>query len=293
MPAASSFHRWLSAPRVHHAQVIASREDFGLPGVDFQLGMNNGCNIDQVLIKGHYIGIQLNDELLDVETRQGGDWVKVRNPSRSIWIQPDGVPFSLRHHGRSRWAGIILPTGVLNAICGQAMTLQPRYGVEDQLLCDLFSSIIHQMTDRRLSVSSSLTLSEALMRSLILALGNGHALPLPTRGGISAHQRRLLDEWLDENLEESISVDQMAALLGLSTAHFAREFKRSTGTTPWDHVTNLRVERACQLLAGGECISVVVGRCGFSDHAHLSRTLKARRGVTPSQIRQRIRHVVC
>lgn len=285
----SSFNRWISAPRVNRAEVIASRENFGLRGVDFQLGMNTGCDLDHVKIKGHYVGIQLNDEALDVTIRRGVDWIVVKNPPRSIWIHPEGQPFSLRHSANSRWAGIIIPRRVLDETCRQELELEQRCGVDDPLIGDLFLAIIHQMTSRELDVAANMALSEALVRALLHALGSGHGYALPSQGGISRTQLRRLDQWLEGNLGSSFSVDQMAALLGLSTAHFSREFKRSTSFTPWDYVTNLRLDRACKLLSDGIPISAAAGHCGFSDHSHLSRVLKARRGLSPSDVRRQAR----
>ena len=77
----------------------------------------------------------------------------------------------------------------------------------------------------------------------------------------------------------------MAERVGLSAAHFSREFKRSTGNTPWEHVVQLRLEGARQLLESGESASEAALRFGFSDQSHLSRLFKLKYGVTPSSFK--------
>ncbi len=79
----------------------------------------------------------------------------------------------------------------------------------------------------------------------------------------------------------SLTVGELAAVIGLSPAHFAREFKRATRETPHTFVLRRRLERARQLLIEGCPISEAAQRCGFSDQPHLTRAFKERYGLSP------------
>jgi AraC family transcriptional regulator len=92
---------------------------------------------------------------------------------------------------------------------------------------------------------------------------------------------RALTSWVEENLGMPLTIDAMAARVGLSSAHFSREFKRSVGVTPWGYVVQHRLDCARQLMSGGESIGVTAKKCGFSDPSHMSRLFRQRFGVSP------------
>jgi AraC-like DNA-binding protein len=74
--------------------------------------------------------------------------------------------------------------------------------------------------------------------------------PAPqAHGGLSAGTMRRVREYVEMHLGESINLDMLAAVAGLSVHHFAREFKQSAGVTPHNYLTQKRVERAQEMLA--------------------------------------------
>jgi AraC family transcriptional regulator len=79
----------------------------------------------------------------------------------------------------------------------------------------------------------------------------------------------------------------MAAAARLSPYHFARQFKAATGLPPHQYVIARRVERARQLLQGGDDFSLaeVAAHVGFSDQSQFTHHFKRLVGVTPGQFR--------
>jgi len=61
-------------------------------------------------------------------------------------------------------------------------------------------------------------------------------------------QERTVRDFVEENLHERISLDDLAAVVRLSRCRFARRFRRSTGTSPHEFVVDRRVLRAKTLL---------------------------------------------
>jgi AraC family transcriptional regulator len=113
----------------------------------------------------------------------------------------------------------------------------------------------------------------------------------PERGRDGALPRgrlRAVVDYIEEHLEASPSLGQMAAVARLSAYHFARQFKRATGLPPHRYVIARRVERARQLLQAGTDLSLAeVAACaGFSDQSHFSHHFKRLVGVTPGQFRK-------
>lgn len=88
--------------------------------------------------------------------------------------------------------------------------------------------------------------------------------------------------------DASGGVAAAAASCGCSRQTYIRRFKAHFGITPWQHVLQQRIERACVLLADPELPVVAVGTAvGFPDPGHFARVFKRLRGCTPGQWRQR------
>jgi len=99
---------------------------------------------------------------------------------------------------------------------------------------------------------------------------------------------RVVDK-IEASLADAITVDELATVVGVSPAHFAREFKRCTREAPHAFVLRRRLERAQRLLADGRCIAEAAVECGFTDQAHLTRAFKKRYGVTPGAFVRQVR----
>ncbi|QID16406.1 helix-turn-helix transcriptional regulator [Nitrogeniibacter mangrovi] len=105
---------------------------------------------------------------------------------------------------------------------------------------------------------------------------------------LSRQQRRRIDEYLETHLHDTVTIEQLAQLVGLGVWTFTKHFRATTGCAPYEYVTTLRVERASRLLTtGNRAIKEIAAACGFSDQAHLTRVLRARLGTTPARLRQR------
>ena len=110
------------------------------------------------------------------------------------------------------------------------------------------------------------------------------------RGGLPPRALRRVREYIEAHLEETISIDALAGIVGLSTYHFARAFKQSEGVTPHHYLLQCRVRRAQELLARtDQPLSEIALASGFSDQSHCARRFRERVGITPSSYRWSMR----
>lgn len=99
---------------------------------------------------------------------------------------------------------------------------------------------------------------------------------------LSNTQFKQVESLIEERLQEDISLDDMASAAGLSASHFNRQFKHTTGHTPYQYVIQRRVERAKWMLMDGRYSVAETARwVGFTDQSHLARHFKSVFGVTP------------
>jgi AraC-like DNA-binding protein len=87
--------------------------------------------------------------------------------------------------------------------------------------------------------------------------------------------------YLSERWDQPVTLAELGAASGLSRFELVRRFREQNGVTPHAFQSNLRVDRARRLLAGGVAPAAVAAACGFADQPHLTRVFKRAVGVTP------------
>ncbi|MDL2355311.1 MAG: helix-turn-helix domain-containing protein [Pseudomonadota bacterium] len=93
---------------------------------------------------------------------------------------------------------------------------------------------------------------------------------------------------MEANIEEPLSTDDIAGLVGLSRRQLERLFKQYLGSLPSRYYLELRLQRARQLLLDTNNSIVQVGlMCGFSSGSHFSTAFGTVFGNTPREERQR------
>lgn len=112
----------------------------------------------------------------------------------------------------------------------------------------------------------------------------------PQRGGLAAWQLRQVKIHIEENLADRLHVETLASLARLSTSHFCRAFKNSTGETAHTYIMRRRLERAQALMLGtAESLCQIAAACGLADQAHLTRLFRRYTGQTPFNWRRTFR----
>src|SRR5580765_5519902 len=132
---------------------------------------------------------------------------------------------------------------------------------------------------------------DSVEQAMAVALVNGHAVrhrPVQIyRGGLGSARLRRIKELVHAKLEFDLSLDEMAQAVGLSTAHFARMFRKSTGETPHQFVLRQRLERAKAMLRAPDArVLDVAVACGFKTQQHFAQVFRDVCGVSPTRYRQ-------
>jgi AraC family transcriptional regulator len=132
---------------------------------------------------------------------------------------------------------------------------------------------------------------DSVEQAMAVTLVEGHAVrhrPVQIyRGGLGSARLRRIKELVHAKMGDDLSLDEMAQSIGLSTAHFARMFRKSTGETPHQFVLRQRVERAKAMLRVPDArILDVAVACGFKTQQHFAQVFRDVWGVSPTEYRQ-------
>jgi AraC family transcriptional regulator len=263
-------------------RLFASSEPFGWEGLRLEAGFRRGWQVDEIMVNGHHLTMNLAADDLCFETRGDSDWVTVRLAPLEFWINPEGRPFSVRKMADSRYASCTIDGRYLDSLAGCHFELDAGIGIADPVLARLVQALIAIIEDK---AHYSQALAAEVIRAFVNAVAARHGHPaeeLKAKGGIAPNQMKSLLVWLQDHIHGPLTVGLMATQVGLSAAHFSREFKRSTGLTPWDYVVRIRLDGAREALMNGGCSATVASQFGFSDQSHMARLFKLRFGVSPS-----------
>lgn len=111
-----------------------------------------------------------------------------------------------------------------------------------------------------------------------------------SKGGLAPWAERRCLELLRARFAEDISLDELAAEVRLSPFHFARMFKQSVGVPPRVYLTQLRMERACELLEMTDLpVTEIAHEVGYSSNQVLARIFVKHRHMSPSDYRRAVR----
>ncbi len=116
----------------------------------------------------------------------------------------------------------------------------------------------------------------------------GTELAVPS-GGLAPWAVRRCIEMMHAQLAEDISLDDLATEARLSSFHFARMFKQSVGVPPRVYLTQLRMQKACELLERTSLsIMEIALEVGYSSSQVLARVFLSHQKMTPSDYRRAI-----
>src|ERR1700694_1317246 len=202
-----------------------------------------------------------------------------------------------RHQGE--WVGLMnvphLQLGISDAALMAAsdepngeVELRPHRKFADSRLGALAMAVHAEMVA---GFPSGRLVLDCIEHAMALALVSGQAVrqrPGPrSRGGLGPARLRSIRELVQARLEGDLSLDEMARSVGLSTAHFARVFRKSTGETPHQFVLRQKLERAKAMLRAPDArVLDVAVACGFKTQQHFAQVFRDVCGISPTGYRQ-------
>ena len=90
------------------------------------------------------------------------------------------------------------------------------------------------------------------------------------------------------DLKKPFSLQEIASECGYNKNHVIRIFKKETGKTPHAYITDIRINKAKQLLLGSDAsLSQISNECGFGDYINLYKAFVKSEGFPPLEWKKR------
>ena len=239
-----------------------------------------------------------HDQAFAMMLRPGSiEWGSKRCALEKFAYKPGDLALCDRHVGE--WVGLMsvshLQLGISDAAlmaCSDGaygeVELRASRKFADPRLSAMVAAVHAEMVAGFPSVRLFL---DSVEQAIAVTLVNGHAArhrPVQVyRGGLGSARLRRIRELVDAKMEDDLSLDEMAQSVGLSTAHFARMFRKSTGATPHQFVLRQRLERAKAMLRAPDArVLDVAVACGFKTQQHFAQAFRDLWGLSPTEYRQ-------
>ncbi len=143
-----------------------------------------------------------------------------------------------------------------------------------------FQSVLNGFTKSRDSFEN-----EILLHEFLYSLFNfsGAIKPVIPPVGYENEAVNLARDYLSQDLDSGLSLDNLARKVGISRFHFIRLFKKHMGVSPHQFRIQRRIQASKSLIRKGLPLSEVALETGFSDQSHFTNKFRQYTGATPSQ----------
>jgi AraC-like DNA-binding protein len=160
----------------------------------------------------------------------------------------------------------------------------------DQKLAGVFAEFVAELTGEK---PGQEIVMHALVEQLLVHLLRNYAQPRRSeelelsRVGLVDRRIRRSVELMHTQLDQELTLKALAAASYLSPFHFARLFKKLTGSTPHNYLAGIRAARAQLLLAETELSVTEIGaRVGYLSASHFTKAFRLATGTTPREFRK-------
>jgi len=234
--------------------------------------------------------------------RAGAGFCQEATPNTgAIWLSPAGVgkeivitaPIPQTMH-------LYLPVALFDRLkddfnlpVAPAHSIRHAVGIGDDVIDQVGRSILCELTAEtaagRMYVETASLMLAARLIHKYCDFGSSTVCALDAHPLDHVRLRRVLD-YISTNVDDDITLADLARVGGQSPFHFARKFTLAMGVSPKRYVSRMRLDRAMAELAAGRLpLAQIAHNASFSSQASFTRAFRRATGMTPREYRRRRR----
>ena len=224
-------------------------------------------------------------------TMGGRDAGSNKDEAANCWFFPEGIDAEGELNGQSAndCVGVFVNPSFVPAVVKPALA-QPIIGFSNDELGHAFQQLTGELTAPEEPLP--LFTEGWAMQALAYVARATPRLQRRRSCGLAPWQLHRAKETMRSDPSENLPIAAIAKACKLSSSHFTRAFKVSTGVPPHRWLVEMRVESARELLAKSIVpLAEIAYTCGFTDQSHMSRVFGRVVGMSPGARRRK--HIVC
>lgn len=215
---------------------------------------------------------------------------QVQNTAGSVLLLPRGMHGSVsvrRSRPEIQWILELTPDAAKESLEGKEFDPAPQLNLKDPQVRRLVEVL---QAEVETGCPGGSLFGEMIGGALVIYLAQRFSSNMPAigqlRGGLPRLRLNRVLEYIHANLGRELHLEELARTAGLSPFHFAKLFRQSTGSSPYQYVLQQRLEQARELLRNPEIsLSEISLRTGFADQSHFTNVFRRFAGITPARFR--------
>lgn len=218
-------------------------------------------------------------------------------PAGGIHLVPGGMSFGFRLFEKLDTLHVYVRRAVIEEVAAEMVVGDPtnidivgEFVDSDVQMNNLLQAVMFALEDGDYATSLYVDcLARAVASRLVRNYSNARLRQASSfsSGSIGGPIVNEAIAYMRENLDRSIGLDDIAAVINRSPSHFARQFRNEMGTPPYQYLVNLRLDKAQSLLRDTRMsVAEVAFECGFTHQEHLTRLFRRRFQTTPAAYRK-------
>jgi len=211
-----------------------------------------------------------------------------------VHIHPANRPIFKRWHGSLAVFIVVISQAFVRKIeldlfCTTASYIPTLIGIRDSFIASMAQNAMQEMLRGHAAEQSFAEgLGKLLAIHVLRSYSDGIGHIVGVKGGLASSRLWRVVCYIDEHLNEDISLADLAMVVGLTPDHFGAAFKASIGKTPHRYHIERRIHRAKELLLDVTLtIAQVAHEVGFSSQSHFTASFHQITGMSPSEFRHR------
>ncbi len=162
--------------------------------------------------------------------------------------------------------------------------LNAQLCIRDQLLNGLFDQLIQEFLTQDAYYKTAIKACTLTLITRIFRQFSDKGVHTTPRQDKQIQMVKTAIQFLHENFQREMSIDEISAVTGFSKYYFCRGFKEVTGHTVIDYLNFVRCTHAQRLISSGQYnVGEAAELSGFSNSSYFSKIYRRYMGVLPSQ----------
>jgi len=217
-------------------------------------------------------------------------------PAGSLEIFPENIDVFARWRQWKQSVLVTMDTARLARLAGEEFDRedfefsQPPFGTKDRFTLFLGDAMRQELSLSPFVFKESLDALTTVFFTHLLrnySTLSRYSSP-PLNGGLPSLLWKRVNDYIQANIAQTLTLEGLAEVCKLSPSHFARAFKKTTGQTPHQYVISSRLIKAGYLIRKTDTsLHDISMQTGFSSQSHMTSLMRRLWGTTPAEHRRK------